>query len=86
MEDNSDTIRNTIRQYILDHFLPGEDPNSLTDQIELRESGILDSHAILNLVLFLEQTFGVEIETANIEAGGLSNIESIEQLVQAKIK
>ena len=35
-------VRNAVRAFILENFLVGEDPRNLTDQTELRESGILD--------------------------------------------
>ena len=48
-------IRQTVRHFILDNFLPGEDPSNLTDDTELKESGILDSLSTLKLVSFLEE-------------------------------
>ena len=77
-------MRETLRTYILENFLPGEDSKNLTDQTELKESGILDSLSTLKLVTFLEEEFGVEFEADDLEAGNLSSIESIERLVQSK--
>ncbi|HEX7114478.1 MAG TPA: acyl carrier protein [Steroidobacter sp.] len=79
-----DNIRETVRRYILDNFLPGEDPANLTDQTELKESGILDSLSTLKLVTFLEETFKVEFEANDLDAGNLSTVESIERLVRSK--
>ena len=47
-------IRQAIHAYILDKFLPGEDPADLTDQTPLITGGILDSIRTLKLVVFLE--------------------------------
>ena len=77
-------MRETLRAYILENFLPGEDAKNLTDDTELKESGILDSLSTLKLVTFLEEQFGVEFEADDLEAGNLSTIESIERLVQSK--
>jgi len=77
-------MRETLRTYILENFLPGEDVKNLKDDTELKESGILDSLSTLKLVTFLEERFGVEFEADDLEAGNLATIESIERLVQSK--
>jgi acyl carrier protein len=79
-----DNIREIVRRYILDNFLPGEDAANLTDQTELKESGILDSLSTLKLVTFLEEQFKVEFEADDLDAGNLSTLESIERLVKSK--
>jgi acyl carrier protein len=78
-------MKETLRAYILENFLPGEDPRNLTDDTELKESGILDSLSTLKLVTFLEERFGVEFEANDLEAGNLSSIDSIERLVRSKL-
>ena len=80
-----DNIRNVVRGFILEHFLPGEDPKNLTDQTELKESGILDSLSTLKLVSFLEEQFKIELEANDLEAGNLSSLENIERLVKSKL-
>jgi acyl carrier protein len=79
-------VRETVRHYILDNFLPGEDPANLTDDMELKESGILDSLSTLKLVTFLEQQFNVEFEANDLDAGNLASVASIERLVRSKLK
>ena len=79
-----DSIREVVRRFILDNFLPGEDPKNLTDETELKESGILDSLSTLKLVTFLEEQYKVEFEANDLEAGNLATIANIEQLVQSK--
>jgi acyl carrier protein len=79
------SMRDTVRSFILENFLPGEDPKNLTDDTELKESGILDSMSTLKLVTFLEEHFGVEFEAEDLEAGNLASIENIERLVQSKL-
>ena len=78
------SIRDAVRAFILEHFLPGEDPRNLTDNTELKESGILDSLSTLKLVSFLEDQYAVEFEANDLEAGNLATIEAIERLVNSK--
>jgi acyl carrier protein len=80
-----DSIRDTVKAFVLENFLPGEDPRNLTDETELKESGILDSMSTLKLVAFLEERFKVEFEANDLEAGNLSSLANIERLVQSKL-
>ena len=77
-------IREQVRHFIVQNFLPGEDPKNLTDDTELKESGILDSLSTLKLVTFLEETFGIELEASDLDAGNLASIANIERLVTQK--
>jgi acyl carrier protein len=79
-------IKETVRQFILANFLQGEDPSNLTDDTELKESGILDSLSTLKLVSYLEDTFKVEFEANDLDAGNLASLASIEKLVRSKQK
>ena len=80
-----DNVREQVRQFILENFLPGEDPRNLTDDTELKESGILDSLSTLKLVSFLEERFKVEFEADDLEAGNLATLTNIERLVTSKM-
>ena len=78
-------IRETVHGFILHNFLAGEDPKNLTDQTELKESGLLDSLSTLKLVTFLEEEFKIELEAGDLEAANLSTISNIEGLVRSKM-
>jgi acyl carrier protein len=79
-----DSIRESIRQFILDNCLPGEDPANLTDDLELKESGILDSMSTLKLVNHLEQAHQVELEASDLEPANLATVSAIERLIKSK--
>ena len=63
------TIHGTVKKFILNEFLPGEDPAALTDTTALVTTGILDSIAVLKAVTFLENQFGITIEVARSRIG-----------------
>jgi acyl carrier protein len=71
-------VENTIRGFILNEFLPGEDPAELTDQTPLITGGILDSISTLKLVVFLEEHFGITVEA---HEAGVEHLDSIRQIV-----
>jgi acyl carrier protein len=84
--DVNDDIRASVKEYILKEFLPGEDPNELTDSTPLITGGILDSIATLKLVLFVEEKFGVTLEAHDTDAEHLNTLKDIEQLIRSKKK
>ena len=79
-----DDIKQTIKQYILQEFLPGEDAANLTDSVQLVRGGILDSLATVELAIFLEEHFGIELAASDLETANLISIASIANLIEAK--
>lgn len=77
-------VRETIRQYILATYLPGESADNLQDDTPLRSSGILDSLATLSLVSFVEKQFGIELEAHETGLDSFDRIEDIAALVARK--
>jgi acyl carrier protein len=78
-------IQNSIKSYILEEFLPGEDPELLTESTPLVTGGILDSLATLKLVDHLEQTYQIKIEPHEIGPDNLNTLFSIAKLVKTKL-
>ena len=84
MDVTRDTTRATIKAYILEEFLPGEDPDSLEDSTPLITTGILDSIATVKLVSFLSEHFGVEFEAYEVSADNLNTLADIARVVESK--
>jgi acyl carrier protein len=77
-------IHDTVKKFILEQFLPGEDPNDLTDDTPLMSTGILDSLATLKLVTFLESAFDITVEAHEADAENLDSLDLITALVARK--
>lgn len=63
-----EAVLGQVRGYLLEEFLPGEDPDSLTPDTALISSGVLDSIAVVKLVAHLEETYGVDLEAHEMSA------------------
>ena len=74
-----------VKAYILQTFLQGESPENLGPDTELMRSGILDSLATLDLVAFLESTFGIQLEAHDVGNDNLATLQNIEALVHRKV-
>jgi acyl carrier protein len=79
-----DEIKQAVRSYILDQFLPGEDPSELTDATPLITGGILDSISTLKLVVYLEERFGVIVEAHEAGVDHLDSVGEIARLIERK--
>lgn len=82
MED----IKATIKAYVLKEFLPGENPDELTDATPLISGGILDSIATLKLVAFIEEQYQLSLEAHEADAEHLNTIADIANLILSKKK
>ena len=78
-------IREATKGYILEEFLPGENPAELTDSTPLITGGILDSLSTLKLVAFLEQRFQIQVQAHETMVDYLNTLSDISQLVHSKL-
>ena len=82
--DNT-TLRSEIKQLIVDRLKLEVDPASIQDDQPLFGDGLgLDSIDALELVLGVEQTFGVKIEDEEMGAQALSSVSSLAEFVIKK--
>jgi acyl carrier protein len=77
MEAFLDT-RNDIKTFILENFMLGRNREELEDSVSLLDMGIIDSTGILELVEFVEKSYGVKIEDNELVP---ENLDSIDNLV-----
>ena len=78
-------IKQAVKAFILEEFLPGENPEELTDDTPLITGGVLDSIATLKLVLFLEERFDVTFEPHELDPEHLDTTAYIDRLVRSKM-
>jgi len=81
---NDQDIKATVKTFILNEFLPGEDAAALTDTTALVTTGILDSIAVLKVVTFLESQFGITLQAHETGVENLNTLSDIARLVISK--
>jgi acyl carrier protein len=77
-------ISSKIRDFIVENFLFGEG-ESLNDDTSFMEAGIIDSTGILELIMFLEETYGIKIEDNELVAENFDNLQQIVRYVGRKL-
>jgi acyl carrier protein len=73
------TIEGLIRNYVLENFLFTADNGQLQDNASFLEEGIVDSTGVLELVMFVEETFSITVDDDEIVP---ENFDSVQQLAR----
>lgn len=73
-----------IRNYIIDTFLYG-DGAQLKDDTSFLESGIVDSTGILELITFLEESYGIAIADAELVPENLDSVRNVSRFLERKL-
>lgn len=74
----------TIREFIARNFYV-PDQTVLTDEASLLDRGIIDSTGVLELIGFLEDTFSIKVEDAEMIPENLDSIGRIAAFVAKKV-
>ena len=74
-----------VREFIIEQFLFGDSSN-LTDETSFLEKGIIDSLGMLDLIVFLENTFCIKIEDDEVIPENMDSINKIALFVERKLK
>ena len=81
--DASDVITR-VRAFIETDFLFGDTSRAVDDDDSLLERGIVDSTGILELVFFLESTYGIRVEDGEMVPANLDSIRKVGDFVVRK--
>ena len=73
-----------IERFILDDLLIGEDRTSLDPDESLISSGVLDSLALLRLIAFIEEQFGVTVEDDEVVPDNFETVNTIRSFIERK--
>jgi len=79
-----DTVRNEIREFIIENFLFGHSNNALGDDESFLETGIIDSTGVLQLVGYLEEHFGIPVGDADVTPANLDSVNRVVKFVEAR--
>ncbi|HEY7661408.1 MAG TPA: acyl carrier protein [Actinomycetota bacterium] len=77
-------MRDAIHAYIRDEILGEDAPSDLADDTPLLSSGLMDSLAVEQLLLFLEDEYRVRFEDADYSVENFETVIAIEELLRRK--
>lgn len=77
-------IREKLIEFIVMNFLFGDSEHLPADDVSLLQSGVIDSTGILELIEFLELTFGIQVADNETTPENLDGIENLVRYVSRK--
>jgi acyl carrier protein len=77
-------VPSALRNFIAETFFY-ERAHALGEDDSLLEAGIIDSTGVLELVTFLESTYGIRVDDADVVPENLDTIGRIAAYVQRKL-
>jgi acyl carrier protein len=78
------SIEQDVRRFLTENFPLSTDGFSLTGNDSLLEAGVIDSVGVLELMEFIESTYGIEIPDSDVLPENLDSIDAITRYVTAK--
>ncbi|HHJ19344.1 MAG TPA: acyl carrier protein [Gammaproteobacteria bacterium] len=77
-------VGETVRAYLLENYLFSEPGQKISADQSLVGSGIIDSAAILSLILFLEDEFGITVHDDEVIPENIDSLNTIASYVYHK--
>ncbi len=80
----NDSVIPVVEKYIASQIL--KQPNRTLQPAEpLISSGLVDSFSLMDLALFVEDTFGVRIEDTELNADTFDNLAQLASLIESRL-
>jgi len=78
-------ILDRVRAFVRETFMYAQPDAALPDDALLLERGIIDSMGVVELVGFLQEEFGIDVEDSEITEDNLGSLRTIDAYVRAKL-
>ncbi len=79
------TIEKDVRQFLADNFILDDGGAGLGADESLTQAGVLDSMGVLELIMFIEQHFGVSIPDEDTLPENLDSVSRIAGYVSRRL-
>ena len=75
-----------IRAFIFDNFLFDASNDALANDTSFLEQGIIDSTGVLELVEWLEESFGIKVDDTELVPDNLDSVNKLGAFISRKIQ
>lgn len=75
----------SVKQFVIEEFLPDTEACELDDDLDLIESGIVDSLGVLKLIAAIESQYHFTLEAELMQPENYKSVRAIETLIQRKL-
>ncbi len=67
----------SIRNFIFENYMIGESEGDLDNNDSFLEKAVIDSTGVLELVMFIEETFDIEVEDDEVIPDNLDSVNKV---------
>lgn len=78
------SVRERLVKFIIDDLLLGDESRLPASDESLLETGVIDSTGVLELIEFLDEAFGVQVEDSETVPENLDGIDRLTAYVERK--
>lgn len=85
MKESKDQIVTRLNEYITDQIIKRPD-KTLNPNEALISGGVIDSFSLVDLALFVEQTWGARIDDTELNAQTFDTLNQLAELIEKRAK
>lgn len=78
------SVREELRKLILENYLFSDNPADLADDASFMDLGVIDSTGIMEVVIFMEENFGIKVLDTDLLPENLDSINALVAFVDRK--
>jgi acyl carrier protein len=78
------TIDTQIKNYIAENLLFSDNGFNYPDDASFLDEGIVDSQGVMELVMFVEETFGITVDDMDIVPDNFDSVSQLASYVRGK--
>jgi acyl carrier protein len=78
------TIEDSLKKYIANEFFFSDDVSVIGEDDSLVDKGVIDSTGVLELIMFIEDTFNIKVNDDEMVPENLDSINLISKFVSSK--
>jgi acyl carrier protein len=79
------TIESSIKEFIAKNLLFSDGGFLYSDTASFLEEGIVDSVGVMELVSFVEESFGIMVDDLDVTPDNFDSVEKLSTYIQSKI-
>lgn len=83
--DDKEGISRQIREFVAQNLLFSDGPFAYGDEASFLNEGIIDSMGILELVTFVEKTFGISVQDQEIVPDNFDSVRRLSSYITSKL-
>ncbi|MEI6313385.1 MAG: phosphopantetheine-binding protein [Syntrophus sp. (in: bacteria)] len=78
-------VKAIVKQYIVMEIMHQPEESVLDDEASLIEGGIIDSMSLFELIIFLEEKFGITINEEEVDIENFQTVQALVNFINKKM-